>query len=132
MIWVALAQPSEECQDVALGHLVRCVDADLGEEQLVPDEVPSVGGQRVPGQPALNGEVIEVLPEGQGQRRRRRRRGISGACLAAHAWTLAMTPHIARSPTHVYGGTSRYGIVCQAIRSSTETVGIANASPTAS
>ena len=89
---IALAQSSEERQNVTFGDFVRGMNPDYGQELLVPPQIAPVGGQRIAGQPTLDRQVVEVLRQGCDHGSRRTRCAVVDPRRRAHAGTIATTP----------------------------------------
>jgi hypothetical protein len=70
MLGVALAQGGEEAGDVGFGDLGQVVPSGGGQRADVPAQVTAVRRQGVRGQPALDGQVVEVRRDGARRRRR--------------------------------------------------------------
>ena len=69
MLLVALAHPGQETGDVRLRHLREVVATGVGEEPHIALQIPPVRRERVRGEPALDGQVVEVGrygPRGRG------------------------------------------------------------------
>ena len=62
MVRVALAEAGKEGGHVGLGHRREGGVAGGVEVLVIAPEVTAVGGQRVRGDPALDGQVVEVGP----------------------------------------------------------------------